>query len=54
MDPSVATTAIISNIDVSPIVNAIVGVAGVGLGAQISVLGVRKALSFLTGLLRSA
>lgn len=53
MDPNTATS-IISSVDVSPITNGIIGVLPVGLPALITVLGIRKAVSFLTGLIRSA
>ena len=56
MDPSTATqaTQIISSIDVSPIVEGITGVLGVGMSALITILGIRKGVSFLVGLIRSA
>ena len=53
MDGS-TVTSIISNLDVSPIVNGITGVLPVGMTALITILGIRKAVSFLTGLIRSA
>lgn len=49
-----AATAIISSVDVSPIVNGITGIIPVALPALITILGIRKAVSFLVGLIRSA
>jgi hypothetical protein len=48
------TSAALSSVDVSPIVNQITAMLPIAVPALISVLAIRKGVSFLIGLIKGA